>query len=752
MATTRYYYSSAISEFIGEEETSIVGKLTGSSQHDINKKTSSSWKEEIKSLKEALKDYSGRGSIYLEYNIPRMGRRVDAIVLIDGIVFILEYKTGRQTFNQSARNQVWDYALDLKNFHADSKDRILVPIVVVPCALNEDCQLTPKSSEDKVYEPLFTNTHQLGTAIQNILDQATVQPSQSDEAWANSGYEPTPTIIEAAIALYEKNNVADITKSSGDIEKTSKALNRIIDHCRKEKRKAICFITGVPGAGKTLIGLNTAFNKDKGAVYLSGNYPLVEVLQEALTRDYMERERIINSTEEKQARIKKEDAKREVKAFIQMIHHYRDQYLEGVDITTKDIRPKPGYFESNTDKAYIPAEHVAIFDEAQRAWTKEELQRFMREKKNIQNFPYSEPEYLISCMDRQPDWGVVVCLVGNGQSINKGEAGLNEWIETILRSYKNWDVYISQPILDSVRLSDTQRRAIQLQCNLQCKPHHHLQRKLQCNLSYSLRNELQRCLTYKPRRNLRNKLQHNLMYKLKSNLRNVAQHSLHESLHLKISMRSFRSESVSIFINQLLDLKVEAAKSTLPKLSENNYPIVLTRSLEGAKRWLRSKKRGNERMGLLASSKAERLKAISINVKYSPNFVHWFLENSQDIRSSDRLEDALTEFEVQGLEIDWACVAWDADLRINMNENAWEHFQLRGGNKWQNINKPANQEYQINAYRVLLTRARQGIVILIPEGDDTDETRKRDWYDRTYNYLKGIGIPEIICSTWSGIL
>lgn len=683
MATTRYYYSSAISEFIGEEETSIVGKLTGSSQHDINKKTSSSWKEEINSLKEALKDYSGRGSIYLEYNIPRMGRRVDAIVLIDGIVFILEYKTGRQTFNQSARNQVWDYALDLKNFHADSKDRILVPIVVVPCALNEDCQLTPKSSADKVYEPLFTNTRQLGTAIQNILvlDQATVRHSQSDDVWANSGYEPTPTIIEAAIALYEKHSVADITKSGGDIEKTSKALNRIIDHCRKEKRKAICFITGVPGAGKTLIGLNIAielFNQGIGAVYLSGNYPLVEVLQEALTRDYIERKRIITSNEEKKTRPKKGDAKREVKAFIQMIHHYRDQYLEGVDITANDIRPKPGYFESNTDKAYIPAEHVAIFDEAQRAWTKEELQRFMREKKNIQNFPYSEPEYLISCMDRQRDWGVVVCLVGNGQSINKGEAGLNEWIASIQRRYKSWDVYISQTIL-----SKEQERDIAPQLKHQ------------------------------------------------------------EELHLEMSMRSFRSESVSIFINQLLDLKVEEARSTLNKLKKDNYPIVLTRSLERAKRWLRSKKRGNERMGLLASSKAERLKAISINVKYSPNFVHWFLEDSQDIRSSDTLEDALTEFEVQGLEIDWACVAWDADLRLSEDKRTWEHFQLRGGDKWQNINKPVNQEYQINAYRVLLTRARQGIVILIPEGDDTDTTRKREWYDRTYNYLKGIGIPEI---------
>lgn len=686
MVTTRYYYSSAISEFIREKKDSIVGKLTGSSQHDINKETYSSWKAEIESLKEALKDYSDRGSIYLEYNIPRMGHRVDAIVLIDGIVFILEYKAGKQTFNQSAQNQVWDYALDLKNFHADSKDRILVPIIVVPGAPDNHCSIELRPHTDKVYEPLFTNTRQLGIVIQNILDQETVRPTQSDYAWANSGYEPTPTIIEAAIALYEKHNVVDITKSGGDIEKTSKALSKIIDDCRSKHRKAICFITGVPGAGKTLIGLNTAIeqsSKEGKAVYLSGNFPLVEVLQEALTRDYIERKRSIKSNEEKKTRIKKEDAKREVKAFIQMIHHYRDQYLEGVEITPEDIKQIPGYF-SNIDKAYIPAEHVAIFDEAQRAWTKEELQRFMREKKNIQNFPYSEPEYLISCMDRQRDWGVVVCLVGNGQSINKGEAGLNEWIESIRRRYRSWDIYISRAILESGELSQEQITDIQPQLKLR------------------------------------------------------------EELHLEMSMRSFRSESVSLFINQLLDLKFKEAKSTLSELIENNYPIVLTRSLKRAKRWLRSKKRGNERIGLLASSKAERLKAISINVKYSPDFVHWFLENSQDIRSSDTLEDALTEFEVQGLEIDWACVAWDADLRLSEDKRSWEHFQLRGGGKWQNIKKPVNQEYQINAYRVLLTRARQGIVVLIPEGDDTDTTRKREWYDRTYNYLKEIGVPEII--------
>ena len=394
MATTRYYYSSAISDFLVEPTSSIVGKLTVAFQHDINKETSSSWETEIESLKQALNDYSSRGSIYLEYNIPRMGRRVDAIVLIDGIVFILEYKTGTQTFNQSARNQVWDYALDLKNFHAGSKDRILVPIVVVPLAPDEDCLLTSKSSGDKVYEPLFTNTIKLDKAIQEILSHATVPRFKNDPAWANSGYEPTPTIIEAAIALYEKHSVADITKSGGDIEKASQALNRIIDHCRKEKRKAICFITGVPGAGKTLIGLNTAirlFNKGIGAVYLSGNYPLVEVLQEALTRDYIERKRIINSTEEKQARIKKEDAKREVKAFIQMIHHYRDQYLEGVDITTKDIRPKPGYFESNTDKAYIPAEHVAILMKLRELGPKRSYSALCKRRRTYKTSPIANP-------------------------------------------------------------------------------------------------------------------------------------------------------------------------------------------------------------------------------------------------------------------------------------------------------------------------------------------------------------------------
>ena len=688
MAARRFYYSDSIAMFLSRSVTDIVGVLTLASQHDINDETSRSWVEEIMTLRETLAPYSGHGSIYFEYNIPRMGRRADVITVIDGIIFVLEYKTSEQKFHREAMTQVWDYALDLKNFQEGSLERVLVPILVVPKEQDCHCRLSLKPFEDNVYEPLMVNAKLLTIAIAKVLQAIphTQQSLESDNTWAKSGYEPTPTIIEAAVALYEENTVEDITKHGGDIDKAALELTNIIEYCRKNRRKAICFITGVPGAGKTLIGLNTAidqFNRGEKAVYLSGNFPLVEVLQEALTRDYLHRDKILSKQEGRKA-CTKEEAKSKVKAFIQMVHHYRDLYLEGTMVEGGKIVPIPDYFLSHTDKAYMPAEHVAIFDEAQRAWTQEELRRFMREKKGIKDFPYSEPEYLISCMNRRRDWGLVVCLVGNGQSINKGEAGLKEWIESIHRSYKDWDVYLSDYLLTSGDVTPELMSLIRPQ--------------------------------------------------LKSR----------KDLHLKMSMRSFRSEKVSIFVNQLLALRKQEAAATLQEL--DNYPIVLTRSLGAAKQWLRNHNRGSERMGLLASSKADRLKAISINVRYQPNFVHWFLQDDSDIRSSNALEDTLTEFTVQGLEIDWACVAWDADLRLNKDGRSWSHHQLRSGAHWQNINKPINQEYQINAYRVLLTRARQGMVIVVPNGDHgvpPDETRRPEWYDGIYNYLKEVGITEI---------
>ena len=692
MASKRFYYSDSITDFLSRDKKEIVGALSLASQHDINDETLHSWIIEIDTLRDSLTPYNGRGSIYFEYNIPRLGRRADIIIVIDGIIFVIEYKTFDQKFSREALMQVWDYAIDLKNFQEGSIDRIIIPILIIPNEKDARCQTRLRKYDDNVYDPIQVNSKKLAMAFDTVIKSVRyeINPVLNDDQWAKSGYSPTPTIIEAAIALYEENTVEDITKHGGDIDKASFELSRIIDYCRDNKKKAICFITGVPGAGKTLIGLNTAidqFNRGEKAVYLSGNYPLVEVLQEALTRDYVRRDKVRAQAENRKA-CSKAEAKSKVKAFIQMIHHYRDLYLEGTEVKDNMIVPINGYFLNHTDKAYIPVEHVAIFDEAQRAWTKEELERFMREKKGIRDFPYSEPEYLISCMNRQTDWGLVVCLVGNGQAINKGEAGLKEWLESIHRSFPDWDVYMSDYLVDSEELTEDELSLISRQLI--------------------------------PR----------------------------SDLHLKMSMRSFRSEKVSIFINHLLALQREEAVATLKDLEK--YPIVITRNLNTAKSWLRDHARGNERMGLLASSKAERLKAIGVNVRFQPDFVHWFLEDENDIRSSNCLEDTLTEFKVQGLEIDWACVTWDADLRLNDEWSSWQHYQLRSGSKWQKINKEINREYQINAYRVLLTRARQGMVIVVPNGSELDSTgipidhtRDPRYYDNIYEYLRSLGLSLI---------
>ncbi len=695
MAQRRYYYSDTIDDFLGRDTSYIIGELVRNGEFSDNAEAVNAWEKEIDVLRTVLNPYRGFGSVFFEYNIPRMGRRIDVVAIIKNVAFILEFKAFSECFTREAYVQVWDYALDLKNFHDGSANIPIIPIVVCTDAKDEDCKLELVKYKDSVYKPLLSNERLLPESILKGIDELSGIINIDALQWARSGYAPTPTIVEAAIALYRNHTVEDITKHDADLSETSKEIKHIIAKCEAEKRKAICFVTGVPGAGKTLIGLQTAIDEHaagRSAVYLSGNDPLVEVLQDALARDYVARKK----EEYRKGRITEKPTKKqvqsEVKAFIQKVYLYRNTYLEGIQIVNGHIEPKPGYFNSHTDKAYIPVENVAIFDEAQRAWTKDELRRFLKVKGRFEDFPYSEPAFLISCMARRPDWGVVICLIGGGQEINKGEAGIREWIEALNQEqYRSWDVYISNRLQDSEYADGKALELIGPTDRLHVRP----------------------------------------------------------ELHLSVSMRSFRAEKVSLFVHQLLAMQREEAHETLNTLTK--YPIVLTRSLDKAKEWLREHTRGSERCGILASSKAERLKAISINVRYQPNFIHWFLapvdQDEIDIRSSNALEDTLTEFKVQGLEIDWACIAWDADLRIDPKKKTWDHYQLRSGSHWQRINKRVNQEYQLNAYRVLLTRARQGMIIVVPEGSideiPPDETRNPEWYNGIYNYLKEIGIPEI---------
>ena len=671
---TRCYYSDTIKDFIANDRTLILGKLASANEFDLDLTQRDAWDREIQILKEILVPYSNRGSVYFEYNIPRMGSRIDVVLLIDGIVFVLEFKCGQTEYLRQDINQVWDYALDLKNFHEASHNISIVPVLVATLAQSQKIAFI--SAKDKVYVPICSNENMLSKIIHDGLLYAEKSQVQ-DKEWEISRYSPTPTIIEAAIALYTNKTVEGITRSDAsaeNIKKTSEKIVEVIDHCKANSKKAICFVTGVPGAGKTLIGLNTAiqqFEKSEKAVYLSGNFPLVAVLTEALARDL----------KRKQPNRPKKEIISEVKTFIQMIHNYRDECLRGTKIKNNQIVPDEEYFlsEDNKNRSYAPIDHIAIFDEAQRSWTKAQLVNFMKRKKHVPDFPYSESEYLISCLDRHTDWAVIICLVGGGQEINTGEAGISEWIKALNTRFKDWQIYISDKLTENEYMAG---EAIQ-----------------------SIEN--------------------------KSRI-NVA-----STLHLAVSMRSFRAENLSNFVHALLGLDVAAAKSIF--LSLQSYPIVLTRSLETARRWLKDKARGDERFGFIASSQADRIKPLSLNVRYKPDVVHWFLDDNDDVRSSNYLEDVVTEFDVQGLEVDWSCVVWDADFRYT--KSGWKNYSFNGGKKWVNISKPERKEFQKNAYRVLLTRARQGMIICIPEGTSEDSTRKPEYYNSTFEYLESLGIP-----------
>lgn len=655
-----YYLKDSIKSFLQKSNEEIIGTITLSNQFDSTLLQNKSWEQQIPILKKALSGYDG--IIFFEFSIPRMGKRIDSLVIIENVVFVIEFKVGEPKFLNYQLDQVWDYALDLKNFHKPSHDVVLAPILVSTEAKKSFLEISTTSHNDKLILPIRSTKDDLAEAIKGTLQFFRNNEIINAEDYAKGSYSPTPTIIEAAISLYNNHSVDEITRNDAEaknLKQTTSAISEVIDSAKSRHKKVICFVTGVPGAGKTLVGLKVAtshLDSEKGnsSVYLSGNAPLVAILQEALARDNVQREKSLGK------KITKSSAKQAVKSFIQIIHHYRDAYL---------VNPEPPY------------DHVAIFDEAQRAWNKEQTVKFMTQKKNQPNFNHSEPEFLISCLDRHKDWAVVICLVGGGQEINTGEAGISEWLNAVYNQFSDWEVYISP------NLTDSEYSAVDSIKLLQSK--------------------------------------------------SIVKYN--EDLHLAVSMRSFRAENLSMFVKNILDLDIGAAKKTLQNISQK-YPIVLTRDLSKAKTWLKEKARGSERYGMVVSSQAQRLKPFAIDVKSPMNPVNWFLDGKDDVRSSYYLEDVATEFHVQGLELDWSCVVWDGDLRYS--ESEWKTFAFKG-NKWQNIHRAERKKYLVNAYRVLLTRARQGMVIVVPEGDTNDHTRKSEYYDSTYEYLMSLGLSIV---------
>lgn len=649
----RSLYSALLHRFLAESNSEILGKIASNDKFGIDSAQKSAWIEQIIILKEELRNFKS-GKIIFEYVIPRIGKRIDNVFIHNDTVYLLEFKVGEKNYLNHNIDQVMDYALDLKYFHSESHNVKLVPVLIATeaNAINNSLQ----KYDDNIYVPICCNKRNIYSCLNNIssLDK---ESKIVAEDWENSIYKPTPTIIEAAQALYSGHNVEEISRSDAgaiNFNQTTEIINNIIDYSKSNKKKSICFITGVPGAGKTLAGLNIAsvrqnFDENEHAVFLSGNGPLVDVLQESLARD-----QCLTS------KVKKTDALRKAKSFIQIIHHFRDEALKS---------------------EHPPTEKVTIFDEAQRAWTKEQTSKFMRTKKGQLDFDMSEPEFLIQYMNRHEDWAVIICLVGGGQEINTGEAGLGEWFQALKYKHKDWNVFVSNRITDN-----EYRRGKDLNAMLSA---------------------------------------------INANIK--------EELHLSVSLRSFRSENLSGFVKSLLDVKHVVAKELFNTLKDN-YDIVITRDLIVAKNWIKNKARGTERYGMVASSKALRLKAEGIYVKNDIEAKNWFLNDCLDVRSSYYLEDTATEFDIQGLELDFALVAWGADFRFNGEKFIYKQFR---GNKWININSNDKKLYLKNAYRVLLTRARQGMVIYVPYGDDNDHTRICEYYNGIYEYMKEIGIEEI---------
>lgn len=658
------FYSDNIKNFLNQNEDEIFGIIAKNDEYDSVCKQKDAWIAQIRLLKNALSKYDD-GSVIFEYTIPRVGGRIDNVVLLNDTIFVLEFKVGNEIYLGSAATQARTYAIDLANFHEESHNKTIVPILIATDA--PDCELQINRYKNKIYDVIYTNGYNL-TQVFDKFKKLFSKEIQL-EKWLNSRYVPTPTIIEAAEVLYNNHSVQDISQNEAaeNLTKTSVAVQKIIEYSKQNHQKSICFITGVPGAGKTLAGLNIAIENQKTtgknySCFLTGNQPLVSVLREALARD-----------DNKRTGIPLGEARDNVKSFIQIIHHFRDESLKNLDIP--------------------PVDNVIIFDEAQRAWQQVQLSSFMKDKKTVilnqlpdekrhKILSMSEPELLIEYMNRHQDWAVIVCLVGGGQDINTGEAGIQEWFDALRRSYPDWKVYVSNKITEEEYIGNSSFE--ELIKGLECK--------------------------------------------------------IIEKLHLSISLRSFRSEKVANFVHYLLNNEQEEAAKIYNEIKKV-YPICMTRDFNTAKKWIKMQTEGkNCRYGLIASSQAKRLRAEGIWVECKCKPEKWFLEGKDNIKSSYFMEEVATEFDIQGLEIDYALVGWDADYRY---ENGHFECYKPSGSKWQTINKEDNRRYLKNAYRVLLTRAREGFIIFIPKGDNSDNTRLCKYYDELWKYLDIIGI-EIV--------
>jgi broad-specificity NMP kinase len=662
------FFRASVGEFLSQPNEQILACLAVAyanrgytSQYSDQTLT---WERDIDSLRRTLEECvlrlaSARNwSVLLEFSIPRKEMRIDVVLLIGNEIVILEAKSG-DAFQQ-AKRQIEEYALLLHYFHQASADRRIVPIIVSPEAgdptlveLNQ-YELFPQLAIYWVNKVILTAWDTLPKVL-CAVDK--VQHSQiSIELWDESPYFPVPSIIEAALALRSGLSIREIAHSEAseyEIESVRQTIQGYVETARSENQHAICFLTGVPGSGKTLVGLSLAHsdeNKSSAIHFMSGNGPLVNVMQHLFTQESMR-----NGANALQART-------EARTLIENVHVFARYHTD--------------------DNQRNPSNHAIIFDEAQRAWNRSQhLKKFKRD--------YSEPEMLLKIMERHEDWAVVVALVGGGQEINDGEAGLEEWGRALSNASKKWVIYASPEVLDGGpstagrRLFDDITRRIDVQTN--------------------------------------------------------------QALHLRTSNRSLRAEKLATWVNFVIDGNAEEAASL--RIAER-FPIFLSRDLNLVRIKLREQGIGVNRYGLVGSSAAARLRAEGLepNSTFHADYPweHWYLAEETDLRSSYRCEVFATEFEIQGLELDWIGLCWGGDF-VWDESHGWQLRTLRPGpnNKWNVIKKADKRLYRKNAYRVLLTRARQGMYIFVPKGNAEDSTNLPEDFDATAQFLLRCGVTAL---------
>lgn len=647
----------------------IVAKIN-LAQFGVRSQQQEAWYEQARILQEAILSLATLGvpamdwTYLFEYQQLRIKRRIDLVVVADDLILCVEFKVRATRYESADRRQTEDYALDLRDFHEASHN---VPIIPLLCATDAGESVVQVSGREQVLPISLTNEKELAQTIRELWvtlhdeSRSRIDPT----SWNDASYQPVPTVIQAAESIFGAHTNMDINTfltHIEDLNQTSQKVLEVIADAQRHNKHVICFVTGVPGSGKTLVGLRTVHdptireNLEGSGAYLSGNSPLVAVLREALARDKKEREGVT-----------KKSALDNTKAAIQHIMDFLREYLD-------------------RDKTNPPHEHVIVFDEAQRAWdAKYGKQKFNREA--------SEPELILSIMSRHTDWAVVVALVGGGQEINRGEGGLGLWGQAVKRANEHpgatWEVVASNAVFEgaAATVGSTLFASGDQPAGLRVDKD--------------------------------------------------------SSLHLPVSVRSHRSEKTNEWIECVLSGDRLGAARKMRELA--GHQIYLTRSLDDMKKWLRAQARGFRRSGLVASSGARRLRAyglgLSVGATDLDETVHWFLAPHDDVRSSNMLEVTANEYGCQGLEVDHVGLCWGGDLTWS-DSGGWVYRRF-SGSRWQAIRNEDIQENLVNKYRVLLSRARESLVVWVPPGDPEDETREPSRMDATARFLLRCGVAAL---------